>query len=51
MTSQEGTQGGYLTPSYTSLAGQRSQAVTWRAVGFVALGAALASVPAVILTW
>jgi hypothetical protein len=38
-------------PSYANLVGQESTAVTWRAVGFVALGVACASIPAVILAW
>ncbi len=38
-------------PSYTNLVGQESTAMTFRAVGFVALGVACASIPAVILAW
>jgi len=40
-----------VTPSYSSVASLESQALTWRAVGFVALGVAIASIPAVILAW
>jgi tetratricopeptide (TPR) repeat protein len=39
------------TTTYSALAGQESSAIAWRAVGFVALGAAIACVPAVIFSW
>jgi hypothetical protein len=51
LASSEGTEAGYLSPSFSSLASQESQAQVWRAVGFVALGVAIASVPAVVLAW
>jgi tetratricopeptide (TPR) repeat protein len=38
-------------PTYSNLVSQESQAMTWRAIGFVALGVACASIPAVILAW
>ncbi|HUB07054.1 MAG TPA: tetratricopeptide repeat protein [Myxococcales bacterium] len=48
-----GVEDGTLTPepSRSSVLSQQSAATTWRAVGFVTLGAAVACVPAVIFAW
>jgi tetratricopeptide (TPR) repeat protein len=51
LAASEGSQAGLLTPSFGNLSSQESTALTWRTVGFVALGVACASVPAVFLTW
>ncbi len=43
--------GASLSPGYSDLANQRTQALGWRTAGFVALGVAVAAVPAVLLAW